>query len=117
MPLFGFASRGALVSDMSMTQTPSRLALLGGPQRSTETAVCVPGRFVRPGADRSRLGRRSDDGQMILQRVRLWLEHTTEQVLVNRQGQFEPPAFSLLRVRKFDQGNPAVIDERQTGPR
>jgi hypothetical protein len=45
-------------------------AVPGWPQGSKGPACFVPGRSARPGAGRSRPGRRSDDGQMILPRLR-----------------------------------------------
>jgi hypothetical protein len=43
-------------------------------------------------------------GQMIMLRVQLRLEHTTEQVLLNRQANSNHPPSLWSGVRKFDQG-------------
>ena len=66
----------------------------------------VPGRSVRPGAGRSRPGRRSDDGHMILPRVQLRLGRTAEQVFLDSPSEFEPPAFSLLQDDKLPPSSP-----------
>ena len=67
----------------------------------------VPGRSVRPGAGRSRPGRRSDDGQMILSRLRCKPECPAHQVLPRLSGEFEPPALSALQDEKFPDDNQA----------
>jgi hypothetical protein len=80
-------------------------AVPGGPEGAKESAYSVPGRSVRPGADRSRPGRRSDDGQMILLRLRCNLECPADQVLPRLSGEFEPPALSALQDEMFPDDN------------
>jgi len=88
----------------------------GGPQKSKEPACSVPGQSVRPGAGRSRPGRRSDDSHMILLRVPLRLERTAEQVFLNRQANLNPPPSPCFRtISSQEPDTPASPAQPQMG--
>ena len=73
------------------------------------------GRSVMLDAGRSRSGRRSDDGHMILLRVQLRLERTAEQVFLNRQANLNPPPSLCFRMASSHEGNPASSAQPQMG--
>ena len=75
----------------------------------------VPDRSVRPGASRSRPGRRSDDGHVILLRVQLGLERPVQQVFLDCQSNLNPLPSPCFRTTSSHEDNPASLDQPQTG--
>ena len=73
----------------------------------------VPGRSVRPGASRSRPGRRSDDGHVILLRVQLGLERPVQQVFLDCQANLNPLPSPCFRTTSSHEDNPANLQPQR----
>jgi hypothetical protein len=91
---------------------PGRARRAGGVK---ERACSVPGRSVRLGAGRSRPGRRSDDGQLILLRVQPRLERTAEQVCLDCQANSNPSPSPCCRRTSSLESNSASPAQPQIG--